>query len=63
MMHQFSFSRIDDDGLNAVFTCSACGIDLGFNLPGVGEPAAIAVGDGTYETPPNPDQWAVPCAA
>lgn len=58
-MHKFVFNRTDK--LNAIFVCAICEVEIGFNLPGVGEPTAVDLGDGTYATPPKPDQWADPC--
>jgi hypothetical protein len=57
--HNFQFSGTN--ATDALFTCATCGAVIGFNLPGIGEPAAIDNGDGTYSTPENPEQWSGPC--
>lgn len=41
---------------DAVFDCAVCGYTVGFNLPGLGEPAAIADGD-AYLPPANAEIW------
>lgn len=58
MPHSFQFKHTTE--LDAVFECTKCGEVIGFNLPGIGEPAAIVTDTG-YTTPENPDQWSVPC--
>jgi len=61
MPHTYVFDRVS--GIDAVFVCSTCGGEFGFNLPTVDGsfPVAIDLGDGTYSTPENPDQWSSPC--
>jgi len=63
MPHTYVFDRVS--GIDAVFVCSTCGGELGFNLPSPDDKltATVAIdnGDGTYSTPENPDQWSSPC--
>lgn len=49
MKHNFLMKEVTDT--DVVFQCSVCGALLGFNKPGIGEPAAVSLGDGTWEAP------------
>lgn len=58
MAHDLQFVEVVGD--NASFVCTTCGQPIMFNLPGVGEPAAVNTPQG-YTPPENPDQWMSPC--
>jgi len=60
-MHDFSF--VEAANGNAVFQCKICSHILQFNLPNVGTPSAVDNLNGTWSTPPNPDQWTAPCTS
>ena len=61
MAHEFQF--VDVQGVDAMFVCTTCGYEIGFNLPTVAGATTVAVdnGNGTFSTPENPDQWSAPC--
>lgn len=43
------------------FVCQTCGQVIGFNKPGIGQPAAADLGGGSWAPPENPDFWMSPC--
>lgn len=55
-----TFVLLSEDDTDVQFVCTACGVELGFNKPEIGEPAAVPVGD-SWTTPENPDRWTQPC--
>ena len=58
-MHTLQYVGKSDT--DATFECTTCATTINFNLPGVGDPCAIDLQDGTYAPPDNPDQWMSPC--
>lgn len=58
MSHSLVFQ--EETATDVVFRCVHCNRIIGFNKPGVGEPAAELV-DGQWAHPPNPDQWMELC--
>lgn len=58
MTHTFTF--ISADAAQALFECSVCGRQIGFALPGLGEPHAIASGD-TYLPSADADLYLESC--
>jgi hypothetical protein len=58
-LHVLVYDR--EEGDNAVFKCTKCDKEIGFNKTGVGEPCADDNGDGTWSHPEDPEQWMGPC--
>lgn len=56
--HSFVFSHESDT--DHVFVCSKCGMELGFNKPGVGLPTADLSG-GTPAPPLDAEIYVTPC--
>ena len=48
--------------MNANFRCLNCGLEIGFNKPGTGQPSALKVA-GVWAAPREPEQWLGPCEA
>jgi hypothetical protein len=61
MAHAFAFDRIVPEVDQVAFKCTLCGAEIWFSKPGLGTPAAVDLGGGTWATPDNPDQWIDPC--
>lgn len=58
MAHTFAFTEETDS--DHVFTCTICGVQLGFNKPGIGTPNAILTGE-TPAPPEDADSYVEPC--
>lgn len=58
MSHTFAFVSVDE--AQALFECSVCHRQIGFVLPGLGEPHAIADGD-AWTVPEGADDYLAPC--
>jgi hypothetical protein len=56
--HNFEYSHETDT--DHVFVCSKCGMELGFNKPGVGQPNADLSGD-VPAIPEDSDIYVTPC--
>ena len=54
-MHEWMFDS--EDGADVRFMCAQCGGGIGFNRPGVGEPAAVPIDGGAWAPPEGADQW------
>lgn len=54
--------NVEEIGADVVFTCLTCGAKIGFNKPGIGEPAAIEGEPGQYTPPANFMDWMDPCS-
>lgn len=58
MTHTFAYVSVDE--AQALFECSVCHRQIGFVLPGLGEPHAIPDGD-AYVVPDGADAYLEPC--
>lgn len=56
--HSFVFSHETDS--DHVFVCSKCGMELGFNKPGIGTPNADVSGEAPVP-PEDADIYVPPC--
>ena len=58
MAHTFEFSS--ETAVDVVFTCTKCGVVLGFNKAEASDPRATLV-NGVWTHPENPDVWVGAC--
>lgn len=56
--HVWVFQNSDAD--QAIFKCSVCNREIGFVLPGLGDPSAVLSGD-SWNPPEDADRYVDPC--
>lgn len=61
MNYAHEFALKEETETDVVFECSKCGMPVGFNKPGIGEPAPTKDDLGAWQPPPDWHIYIDPC--